>query len=341
MVEVETCVDGDWDRLAGDHPQATVFHRREWLDLIAAVGGAERRLYRLRDAGVEIGGLPLFLFRRGPFRIAASPPAQAAAPVLGPLVDDRRAGDALIATAAEARRLGAAYLEIRVDRVLPQDALRAAGFTVEPRSTYVLDLGPGPDALWKQSLNSGCRRAVRKAESSGVTVAEEPLADFLDRYYEMAASVFARWNREPPLSRADYARLARLQREGGCVKVFAARHEGRIVAAGVFPYGAGAVYYLDGVSDPAGQAARPNNLLHWEIIRWACAAGLQRYDMVGAGIEGVARFKETFGPALVPYTYAFRPLTPLARFARTAYARIAPLARAARYGIGRLQRRPP
>jgi CelD/BcsL family acetyltransferase involved in cellulose biosynthesis len=333
----ELAAGEDWDDLVSRSPRATVFHRRAWLDVIAGVSAADLRLYRIERDGEAIGAAPLFLFRRGPFRIAAAPPPQAAAPYLGPLVDDALDVEALGAMSAEARRLGAAYFEARLDHEIAGGA--APGFECESRSTYVLDLRPGAEALWNDSINSACRRAVRKAQSSKVSIEEVELSSFLSRYYEMAASVFAKWNREPPLSRADYERMARVQKEGGCVKVFAARLDGEIVAAGVFPYGDGAVYYLDGVSDPAGQGARPNNLLHWEVIQWACREGLERYDMVGAGISGVARFKETFGPALVPYTYAFRTLSPVAGVARAAYARLAPAARALQYSLGKLLRR--
>jgi CelD/BcsL family acetyltransferase involved in cellulose biosynthesis len=336
MMELVACRDPrEWEDLLAGQPRATVFHHPEWLEVIAAVSGAELRLFRIERGGRVVGGVPLFFFRRGPFRLAASPPPQAAAPYLGPLVEAALGGEALRATAEAARAAGAGYVEVRLDYELEAAAVAAAGFEGEARATYVLDLTPGPEALWKSSLQSGCRRAVRKAEASGVAIEEVELAGFLDRYHEMAASVFAKWDREPPLSRADYERIAAVQRRGECVKVFAARLEGRIVAAGVFPFGNGAVYYLDGVSDPEGQAARPNNLLHWEVIRWAHDAGLTRYDMVGAGIAGVARFKETFGPALVPYTYAYRTLNPLTRLARAAYARLAPLARAARYRLSR------
>lgn len=333
---LKECAAGeDWDALAGSLPRVTVYHRRAWLDVIAAVSGAELRLFRILRGSETVGAAPLFFFRRGPFRIAAAPPPQAAAPYLGPLIADEHTLAALQAMSAEARRRGAAYFEARLDHEL---AGGAPGFECEARSTYVLDLRPGAEALWNDSINSACRRAVRKAQSSKVVVEEVDLETFVPRYYEMAASVFAKWNREPPLSRADYERLARVQKESGCVKVFAARLEGEIVAAGVFPYGDGAVYYLDGVSDPAGQNARPNNLLHWEVIQWACREGLERYDMVGAGISGVARFKETFGPELVPYTYAFRTLSPIAGIARAAYARLAPVARSLRYSLGKLSR---
>lgn len=334
MIDVVDCREPrEWEDLVAAQPRATVFHRLDWLELIAAVSRSELRLLRLERGGRVVGAAPLFLFRRGPFRLAASPPPQAAAPYLGPLVDGALEIEALEALARHGRSLGAGYVEVRLDRAVAAGELAAAGFESEARATYVLDLAPGPEAVWKERMQSGCRRAVRKAESSGVVVEQVLLASFLDRYCEMAASVFARWDRDPPLARADYERIARLQEKGECVQVFAAWHDDRIVAAGVFPFGNGRVYYLDGVSDPEGQAVRPNNLLHWEVIRWAAAAGLEGYDMVGAGIAGVARFKETFGPERVPTTYAFRTLNPLTRLARAAYAHLAPLARSLRHRL--------
>ena len=338
MMELVRCDPRDWDRAVDDQPRATVFHRRDWLDVIAAASGAEFHLFRFVRNGSTIGIAPLFFFRRGPFRLAASPPPQASAPYLGPLVDDSLAVAALAAMSGEAHRRSAAYFEARIDHELPLDELRAAGFEVESRATYILDLAAGSDALWSQKLNSGCRRAVRKAESSGVTVESVQLETFVERYYEMAASVFAKWKRKPPLALSDYQRIARLQQTSDCVEVFAARHGDAIVAAGIFPHDKSAVYYLDGVSDPEGQAVRPNNLLHWHVIQWATKAGLRRYDMVGAGIPGVARFKETFGPSLVPYTYAFQTLSPIAAFARSAYARLAPGLRALQYAFARGRR---
>ena len=171
------------------------------------------------------------------------------------------------------------------------------------------------------------------------------MGSIFERYYEMAVHVFAKSHRAPPLSRADYAALADIARRGGPVRVFLARHQDRVIAGGIFPFDAQAVYYLDGVSDPEGQEVRPNNLLHWEVIRWACAQGLRRYDMVGAGIESVARFKRGFGPVEVPYTYAFRSRDFMTSAARSTYAFLAPAGRAVQHAAQRMsprgQRKPP
>lgn len=130
---------------------------------------------------------------------------------------------------------------------------------------------------------------------------------------------------------AAYELIASKLASASLAKVFVARHEGRVLAAGIFPFDSRTVYYLDGVSYSDAQTLRPNNLLHWEVIRWASVAGLEHYDMVGAGVAGVARFKRTFGPREVPYTYCYRSLRFWASLARRAYALLAPAGRAIRY----------
>lgn len=160
---------------------------------------------------------------------------------------------------------------------------------------------------------------------------EVRLQDIVDTYVEMSAQVFAKHHRPPPLGREAFAKIAEVLEGSPLAKVFAARHQGRLLAAGIFPFDRRCIYYLDGASSPEGLALRPNNLLHWEVIRWAVAAGIARYDMVGAGIASVARFKRTFGAGGVPYTYCYRPLAPWVGLARRVYALLAPAGRGVRY----------
>jgi lipid II:glycine glycyltransferase (peptidoglycan interpeptide bridge formation enzyme) len=324
-----------WEELLRQQESATVFHRQAWLHLVAALSHSELRLYEVHQRGNVVGVCPLFFFRRGPVRIAACPPPQAAAPYLGPAVSRDLLPAALAAAASEARRQGAAYVEFRCQAHVPPSELSEPAFSFEPRSTFILDLRSGPDYLWSNRLEPACRRAVRKAQNSGVVVEEVALRDIVDDYFAMAEQVFAKSHRPPPLSREDYEQMARALEGADLAKVLVARHDGTILAAGIFPYDQRTVYYLDGVSLSEGQALRPNNLLHWEVIRWACQAGLAQYDMVGAGIAGVARFKRTFGPEEVPYTYCYRALSPWVALARRAYALLAPAGRAIRYVLSK------
>ena len=46
----------------------------------------------------------------------------------------------------------------------------------------------------------------------------------------------------------------------------------------------------------------PNNLLHATIIQWGCENGFEHYDMgASMDMEGVVKFKESFGAHPVPF----------------------------------------
>lgn len=317
---VELRPQEDWDSLAEPFSPLSVFHRRVWLDLITALAQATFRPVAIECQGQLVGLVPLFQFRRGPLRILASPPPQAATPYLGPVVDHSLLPEVFLALRRFAKERRVAYMELRLAHDLPANLWAPAGFERQERATHVLPLHPDPQQLWQHALDPACRRAVRKAEREGVQIHEVRLGDIAPRYYELARMVFARHRRLPPLHEDDYLRIARAIEEGARVRVLAAVHGGSIIAAGIFPFDEQRVYYLDGVSDRAAQAVRPNNLLHWEVIRWACEQGLQEYDMVGAGIPGVARFKQTFGASERPYTYVFFHGNFLSRLARRLYA---------------------
>ncbi len=320
-----------WEQCLTEFPGATVFHRLPWLQLVAKLSESELRLYELSNGAQSVGLFPLFFFRRGPVKLAASPPPLAATPYLGPVTAPELIPAALEAAATEAKRQRAAYAEFRIGKTLEFREDQAYRFETEPRSTFVLDLRDGPEALWQDSLDPSCRRAIRKAQKSGVEIEEVGLEDVIEPYYAMAEEVFSKYHRPPPLTFDQYREIAATLKGASLAKVFVARHEGKLLSAGIFPFDQHQVYYLDGVSSESGLSLRPNNLLHWEVICWAIRSGIGQYDMVGAGVAGVARFKRSFGPAEVPYTYCYCALAPWAAVARRAYALLAPTGRVVRY----------
>lgn len=323
----------EWDALVAKQPHGTVFHRMVWLRMVAERRTAQLQALVVHQGEEAVGVFPLFVRRRGLFRIAMSPPPQAATPYLGPLVPAQLIAPVVAALRQRLRTQRISYFEIRFQPEPDAAGRSTPGFEMEKRATFLLDLRPGPDQLWAKSLSSSCRRAIRKATNSGVQIVEGDLEENLDRYFDMAKQVYAKSNRPPSLDRNDYAALAALARSGGGVKVLFAYHEGRLVSGGIFPYDERTIYYLDGASDLTGQDVRPNNLLHWEVIRWACEQGLSSYDMVGAGIESIARFKRGFGPAEIPYMYAYCSLDRVTGAARSIYGRLAPAVRSVQHTV--------
>jgi hypothetical protein len=55
-------------------------------------------------------------------------------------------------------------------------------------------------------------------------------------------------------------------------------------------------------SDPRWWEARPNDLAHWELIKWAYAAGCRIFDFGSARYPGQIQFKKKWGVQLQDYS---------------------------------------
>jgi hypothetical protein len=192
--------------------------------------------------------------------------------------------------------------------------------TVVENHSYEIDLTEG----WSRvaaSFASSVRRAVRKAEKSGVVVERrsdlEAMAEF-HRLYRLSVLRWAEQTRVPtrvmelratlsePMAKYE-AVLARL---GGDCGVWLARHSGVVVGALVVLSHGGVHAYWRGAMDleQAGPV-RASDLLQASAIEHACQQGADRYAMgLTEPGSGLARFKAGFGAELkVSHEYVIAP----------------------------------
>jgi len=66
----------------------------------------------------------------------------------------------------------------------------------------------------------------------------------------------------------------------------------------------------------------PNDLLHWEGIRWACEHGFRHYEAYGAGTERLARFKSKYNSSLVVCFSAKKYSNHFIRLLESVYSRV-------------------
>jgi len=319
----------EWDEHLDRFPDATPFHTRDWLECLEEVRGANWIPLGMFRGGKLVGLAPIFSLTRGFVKLLASPLTGWATPYLGPLCGKGELEDALRALKCKASECRAAYLELTLT---PGKEVGDLGFRKEMRTTYILDLEPDEGVMWKK-LKKECRNRVRKAEKEGVQVHEVPSPEFFRTYWEMAKDVYAKSRRPPAIPLEFFVRLWDRLRPKGRIRVLVAEHKGEPIASLISLIHRDTVYDWDGVSYLKAYKLAANNLLEWEIIRWASREGFRRYDMLGADIPGVARFKASFGPRLEAYPYLFLPLTLPGRLGRTLYKRGAPLVRAVQYWL--------
>ncbi|HEX5234142.1 MAG TPA: GNAT family N-acetyltransferase [Silvibacterium sp.] len=156
----------------------------------------------------------------------------------------------------------------------------------------VLDLRVGADALLKR-CDGKRRNCIRYAIKHGVEVSAAESPEEYDAFYKIYAS-WCEAKKIPcyPSAVEDLAfRTTRLNR-----RLFVARHSGKIIAGSVFRfYPGGLIEYSRNSSLPEFQSLKPNDLLVWKAIEWACEKGFTRLSMGGSH-----RFLREFGGTMVP-----------------------------------------
>ena len=168
---------------------------------------------------------------------------------------------------------GVAALEVR-------DAVRGPGAFAERVTawTHTLQLDPDPAVVLRRCHRSQVQRNVARAERSGLEVrwGQRPEA-LLDEFYRLHLLTRKRLG-VPVQPRRFFNLLWRRMIEPGLGRVLVAYASGVPVAAAVFLTWNGTMVYKYGASDAAHWSLRPNHLLFWTAIRWACENGYRRFD---------------------------------------------------------------
>jgi vancomycin resistance protein VanK len=135
------------------------------------------------------------------------------------------------------------------------------------------DVLAGMNQLW--------RRSIKKADKSGVEVAQGDRAD-LKAFHDLYVHTAERDHFTPrPLSYFQTMWDALLADDPGRIQVWLARHEGDLVAATIAIRVGTHVWYSYGASSTEKREVRGSNAVQWAMIRDALAAGAHVYDLRG------------------------------------------------------------
>jgi hypothetical protein len=304
-----------WDDLIQGSAGRELFHRRAWLDYLAAALCADIKQWAIRDGATTLGYLCGGIVRKGPFRILGSPLRSWGTNFMGPLATGEVDQSRLLATIDHlARNESLAMTELE-SRFLDDRQLDAAQYEAELGWTYLVPLAPGNlEPAWK-GLDSTCRNRVRKAEKAGLTVEDIDDPTVADDFYDQYTELMLRKGLVPPYPR-EYPRLlvSHLKKADLLFALRVRDASGRVLATGLYPHDEQTVYFWGGASWQDGRDLCPNEFLHWSAMRLATERGLTVYNMCGYG-----RFKKKFGGRLVTLRRWHKLYWRSARWARGAY----------------------
>lgn len=289
---------GAWDRFVEAHPEGRFCHLSGYRRALEEGHGYDCVYLELRSGDELIGVFPSIAVRHGSRRLVSQPFNEYGGPLTNELTGPQyQEMTRLLFEAAAAA--GCASVEIRGG--VGCDKAAAAGRWGEQRmhSYGVLPLRES-EWLWRKSLTNEARKGVNRAQKGGLTAEVLRGADAIqDPFYRMYLVSMKRLG-VPPQPERFFAGLARGVGErlvGVWVRKGA---EAVAVLLGVVS-GARLQVYVT-ASDPRWWEARPNDFAHWELIKWACAAGCQVFDFGSARYPGQIQFKKKWGVQLQDYS---------------------------------------
>ena len=288
----------DWDAL-DQFADRTVFQTREWLRFIAETQKATPVLVELQQDGQRAGYFSGLTVKKFGVKVLGSSFPGWTTPYVGFNMlpgASRSAALAAVETLAW-DTLKCIHMEVSDPHFAAEDGEKL-GFSSGSYTSYRTDLRKSEDELFN-GMDSACRRCVRKAEKSGVTIEEAHDLAFADEYYEQLKDVFAKQKLVPTYPVERVRSLVKHLEPTGRVLLLRARDpEGKCIATGIFPGFNKIAEFWGNASFRSGQTWRPNEYIQWYVMRYWKNRGVDVYDWGGEGT-----YKEKYGcvPHHVPW----------------------------------------
>jgi hypothetical protein len=184
----------------------------------------------------------------------------------------------------------------------PLTELEAQGFRVRMvEGTVILDLTKGPEQIFGQ-LNKKRRNCIRAAQrQTALKIIEPESKEDIDAFYAVYSAWYGSARKKIDGDKLPPEVFQQRFALRGNFRIFLAQLSERVIAGitlRFFP--GGLVEYANNSSLEQQLWLRPNDLLLWRAIEWACAEGFERFSLGGAH-----RFLREFGGTLTP-VYRYR-----------------------------------
>ncbi|MDE0184402.1 MAG: GNAT family N-acetyltransferase [Candidatus Poribacteria bacterium] len=291
---------GVWDTMLLHCPNSTAFHSATWRDGLAdSFNQLTPAYFLIQENGTTVGGLPAFVFKPIPgIKLLHSMPWNQCGGIQ--LIEGTSVNTSVLLQSVERHLSRFANAQSPCETLFTLSPwqtedygrrLNELGYRKYKESfTHLLKTHADYDIIWA-GYKKSIRKAVRKAEKSGVSVYESNREIDLEAFYEIYLATQKRVMSVPkPLS------LMRFLLQRGLAKLVIAKHDGLIIAGVIYLYFNRTVTPWCGGSVPAFLEYRPNNAILHHIIKSACSKGFAWVDLGASPPEnpGLIVYKEQY-----------------------------------------------
>ena len=197
----------------------------------------------------------------------------------------------------------AIYTQVRnlSDQTLYLELMQTLHYRYEDHLNIIIDLNKSEEQLW-QELNSKRRNEIRKAIKEDTVVELINTRAGLETCYVILQEVYRRAKLPLPKFK-HFEALLQTGTERDGLRVFVAKFDNKIIGCMIcLAYGDTLFDYYAGAYQE-NYDKHPNDLIPWEVFKWAKHNGFTKFDFGGAGKPGVPYgvrdYKKKFGGTLV------------------------------------------
>ncbi|RZV10831.1 CelD/BcsL family acetyltransferase involved in cellulose biosynthesis [Natrinema hispanicum] len=297
----------EWNRYVERSDGSNPFFRAEALRLQAVDTDTMVHLLAGFKGQEAVGIFPVFEYTKGPVTGAFSPAPHSWTTYLGPAllnVDKlkQRKADRRIKRFIEGclewidTELSPLYSKFVTGTLEDVRPFVWNDYDVKPSHTYVVDLD-GSEAELLNRFSSDARSNIRNADEDSYTI-EEGDTDDVERIVEKVRQRYESQGQPFRLS-VDFARAVHEQLPDGAIRPYVCRVDGEFLG-GILVVESNRTRYRwqGGVKPDADVDIAINDLLDWHVMRDGLHAGIEEYDLVGAGVPSINRYKAKFNPRL-------------------------------------------
>jgi len=285
---VDPLRDPEWDHWIKDAPEATIFHTSQWAKVLSGTYGYVPHYFLAEHSGKRIGLCLSEVDSWLTGRRASSLPFTDECVVLGVRDDAALWNEVLEFSSRIARSKKWKRVEFRGVPAI-DDHARGSFFGHE------LDLRASIEQLFA-NCESSVRRAVRKAERSGIVVDFERSRNAVVEYYRVHC-LTRKKHGLPPQPFKFFEQIYLNIIEPGLGFVALGKLAGRVLAGAIFFIHERKALYKFGASDPAADHFRPSNQVMWRAIRHLAQQGRERlcFGRTSLHQEGLRKYKLGWG----------------------------------------------
>lgn len=300
MINITTQVkESEWNEFLKRDRSANIYHTPKWKKILENSFGYEPYYLFAKDEYGQIEGLFPLIYLKSRItknRLSSIPFAH----VCGPVGNETAVNLLVLEGIKLFKKLKVTHFEIK-------SFVDFYGFKRQNAfSTYILDLSPNVEEVWKKMDKGSVRWAIKKSQKEGVSVDITKNIEDLKSFYELNCQTKKDigvpchpWN--------FFENLFKFL--NNYVYLYVARYDNQIIGGGIMMHFKDTVIYGYGASNSKYLNLHPYNAIIWKSIEDACLKVYKYYDFGRTSYDnvGLINFKKRWGTVEKKLYYSYYP----------------------------------